>query len=57
MINSKVIKLLMNIVIIFNMILLCNVFIYDNKSFAVDSIGDLNSYNGRRWCKLKKTRR
>lgn len=48
MINSKAAKLLISVIIIFNIILFCNIFIDSDNVLALDSIGDLNNYNGRK---------
>lgn len=57
MINSKAARLLVNVIIIFSIILLCNMSLYSDNVFAMDSIGDLDQYNGRKWWKFTEIRR
>lgn len=47
MLNSKLLKIIINGILIFSIVFLGNIFI-QNKVYAEASIGDLDAYNGRK---------
>lgn len=54
MLNSKIVKITISIILVFCIAFFYNMF-WCNIVYAESSLGDLNSYNGRRWRKFAKT--